>query len=205
MEFDLHVHSRFSFDSGNDPGEIVRRAGKMGLRGVAIVDHGSLEGGLLGLQYAADDFIVVPGMEVMTMYGEILGLFLHSPIEVEEPIKVIEEIKAQGGVAVLPHPYFGRFLAQPSLLEKFDAIEVCNARHQVDGGLGIEEAKAELEKVASEYGLTPLGCSDAHTYNEIGMATTVVPAETLEDLRRAILKGPTVVKWRISKFKKWLL
>ena len=205
MEFDLHIHSRFSFDSRNDPDEIVRVARKRGLKGVGIVDHGSLEGGLLGLRYADDDFIVVPGMEVTTVYGDILGLFLHSPIETVEPLKVIEEIKAQGGVAVLPHPYFGSLISKPHLLEKFDAIEVCSGRHQMDAGMSVEEAKSRLEETAEEYGLTPLGSSDAHRYDEIGMATTVIPAETLEDLRSAVLTGPTVVKYRdASKFKQWL-
>lgn len=204
MEFDLHVHSKFSFDSGNDPAEIVRAARKMGLNGVAIADHGSLEGGLLGLHYAVDDFIVVPGMEVTTLLGDILGLFLHAPIESAEPLGVIEEIHAQGGVAVLPHPYFSKFIHQPMLLEKFDAIEVCNGRHQVDTGLSVEEAKAELEGIAAKHGLTALGSSDAHRYEEIGMATTVIPAETPEDLRSALLKGLTVVKYRdASKFRQW--
>jgi hypothetical protein len=203
MEYDLHVHSRFSQDSKNDPQEIVRVAQKMGLNGVGIVDHGSIEGGLLGMQCAGDGFIVVPGMEVNTPLGDILGLFLHSPIESEDPLWVIDAIRRQGGVVVLPHPYFGGFLGKPELLKKFDAIEVCSGRHQFDGDKTLEESMKELEKVAAEHGLTPLGASDAHVYGEIGVASTVIPAETLEDLRAAILKGPTVVKHRgAGKFKR---
>lgn len=203
MELDLHVHSRFSSDSTSEPREIVNVARKMGLNGVAIVDHGTMEGGLLGMQFASNGFLVVPGMEVATALGDIMGLFLTRPIEAVEPGRVIEEIKAQGGVAVLPHPYFGNFLKQPDLLKRFDAIEVCNGRHQLDAAMTVEEALHALKSVATKHGLTPLGASDAHVYAEIGMASTVIPAETLEDLRRALLKGPTVVKYRSeSKFKK---
>jgi hypothetical protein len=206
MEFDLHVHSRFSSDSTSDPKEIVAVARKMGLKGVAIVDHGSLDGGLIAMQYATDDFIVVPGVEVQTPLGDILGLFVHTPVEAEEPRRVIEEIKAQGGVAVLPHPYFGQFLKHPDVLKAFDAIEVCNGRHQYDGDKTLEESMMELEKIAEEYDLTPLGASDAHVYGEIGMASTIIPAETLQDLRAAILSGPTIVKHRgASKFRRLFL
>jgi hypothetical protein len=80
---------------------------------------------------------------------------------------------------------------------------VCSGRHQLDAGLTVDEAMLELEKVAEEHGLTRLGSSDAHTIGEIGIVTTVMPAETLEDLRAAVFNGPTVVKHRgSSKFKK---
>ena len=205
MELDLHVHSRFSSDCKSDPADIVKAARKLGLRGVAIVDHSGIEGGLLGMQHAGNDFIVVPAMEVATPLGEIVGLFLHSPIEAEEPERVIRAIKEQGGVAVLPHPYFSKFLKYPDLLEKFDAMEVCNGRHQLDTGKTVEDAMLELEKIASEHHLTPLGGSDAHSIAEIGVASTIVPAETLEDLRAALIDGPTIVKHRgATRFKKLL-
>jgi hypothetical protein len=203
MEVDLHVHSRFSSDCASDPKEIVSVARKLGLDGVAIVDHGSIEGGLLGMQYARDDFIVVPGMEVATPLGDVLGLFIHSPIESDDPERVMREIRGQGGVVVLPHPYFSKFLKYPELLGKFDAMEVCNGRHQMDTDKTVEEAMLELEKIAEEHGLTPLGGSDAHSCAEIGVATTIIPAETLEDLRAVILDGPTIVKHRgATKFRK---
>jgi hypothetical protein len=72
--YDLHTHSSCS-DGTFSPAEVVRRAGKLGLDGVAITDHdtfagldeGTAAGPLIGME-------VVPGIEFSTEYD---GASLH--------------------------------------------------------------------------------------------------------------------------------
>ncbi len=207
MELDLHIHSRYSFDSNNDVREIIKRAKKLGLDGIAVVDHHNLGGGLEALGLSAEEregIVVIAGMEVMTHFGDVMGLFLKEPLESVEPLEIIAEIKRQEGVAVLPHPYFSEFLQHRSLLEHFDAIEACNGRHQLDSGLDVDETQRRIEDIARQYGLAIVGGSDAHSYSEIGIATTIAPAETAEDVKTAILTRRTTVTHRgRSRFQKF--
>jgi hypothetical protein len=197
MELDLHIHTMHSFDSRNGVREIIKRARKLGLDGVAFVDHGGIGGGLEALalpEKERDGLVVIAGMEVMTSLGEILGLFLTEPIEAAEPLAVISEIKKQGGVAVLPHPYFSRFIEEPAMLTHFDAIESCNGRHQLEGGPDVDETQKQIEKIARQHNLAVVGGSDAHSYAEIGIATTVAPGQSAEDVKKAILARRTIVR-----------
>ncbi len=197
MEIDFHIHSNHSFDSRSTVEEILRRAKKIGLDGVAIVDHGTAAGGLEALslpEERREGLVVIPGMEVMTAFGDIMGLFATGPINTTEPMEVILEMKRQGALVVLPHPYFSELPGQTYLLEYFDAIESCNGRHQMDGGLTVAEAQKKIERFARQHNLAVLGGSDAHTISEIGVGTTIIDAQTADDIRDAIEKKLTTVR-----------
>ncbi|MCR5664048.1 MAG: PHP domain-containing protein [Oscillospiraceae bacterium] len=83
-EIDLHVHTTAS-DGTCAPAEVVRLAGEIGLRAIAITDHDSA----FGYPEAAEagerlGVEVVPGIEISTKYGRsvhILGYYIdpHSP------------------------------------------------------------------------------------------------------------------------------
>jgi len=45
--FDLHIHSKYSKDSINDPKWIIKIAKNKGLNGVAITDHNTIKGSLV--------------------------------------------------------------------------------------------------------------------------------------------------------------
>src|SRR5689334_12642790 len=79
MRCDLHVHSRFSTDSGNfalrrarlgesytDPERVYRVCKQRGMRFVTISDHNTLEGALR-ISHLADTFLSV---EVTTRFAE---------------------------------------------------------------------------------------------------------------------------------------
>lgn len=82
MGYDLHVHTTAS-DGLNTPQEIIAAAAAIGLEGIAITDHDTLDG-----LAAAEDYIsanrvridFIPGVELNTDYGEdevhILGYFI---------------------------------------------------------------------------------------------------------------------------------
>lgn len=182
MILDLHIHSKYSFDSIMDPKKIIKVAKKRGLNGVAITDHNTIKGGLEAKKINEDpDFLVIVGSEISTEAGDITGLFLKEEIRSRNSREVIEEIKKQGGIVVLPHPYRGHKL-NVELINKVDLIEGFNAR----------SSKVENEKsgnLAEKYDKPAVAGSDAHFASEIGLGKTIISSE--EGIKRDILNGRT--------------
>lgn len=182
--FDLHMHSRHSFDGVMAPAHIVRLGQRRGLAGIAVSDHGTIRGGLEARD-ANDDpnFLVIVGAEIATEVGDILGLFLTREIISRKSLDVVSEIHAQGGIAILPHPYAHHQNLTPRLLERLDGVEIYNGRDKQD-----YSAKTTVEFV-QPYGLATVANSDAHLYWEIGRACTEVTLDRLaaDTLREAIL------------------
>jgi predicted metal-dependent phosphoesterase TrpH len=158
---DLHIHSKYSFDSLLSPRSILKVAKKRDLTGIAVTDHNTIRGGLEVRKINKDrDFTVIVGSEIQTDIGDIIGLCVNEEIKSRISIEVIEEIKDQGGYVVLPHPFRGHRLNQYTI-ELFDAIEVFNGRSTAE-----ENSKA-LE-LAKKYNKPFTAGSDAHFASEIG-------------------------------------
>ena len=125
---DLHIHSKYSFDSLLSPRTILKVAKKRGLTGIAVTDHNTIRGALEVRRINKDpDFAIIIGSEIITDIGDIIGLCINEEIKSCNSIEVVEEIKDQGGFAILPHPFRGHNLNQ-HIIEQFDAIEVFNGR-----------------------------------------------------------------------------
>lgn len=80
MEFDLHTHTTAS-DGSMEPGELVCLAKELGLEGIAITDHDTVEGLEEGLFFGrAYDVEVIPGIELSTDFEghevHLLGYFI---------------------------------------------------------------------------------------------------------------------------------
>ncbi|ODS40249.1 MAG: hypothetical protein A7315_09170 [Candidatus Altiarchaeales archaeon WOR_SM1_79] len=183
MIFDLHIHSKYSFDSILEPKKIIKVAKKRGLDGVAITDHNTIKGGLEAKKINGDpNFLVIVGSEISTEIGDIIGLFLNEEIKSRNSMEVIKEIKEQGGLVVLPHPYRGHKLNE-ELIEKIDAIEVFNARSSK-----IENEKSA--KLAERYGKPAVAGSDAHFSSEIGSGKTIISSkkEVKKDVLNEIIR-----------------
>ena len=180
MIFDLHIHSKYSFDSMSDPKKIIKYAKKKGLDGIAITDHNTIEGGLETSKINKDlDFLVIAGAEISTELGDVTGLFLNEEIESKRCVEVIEEIKAQGGIIVLPHPFRGhKNIAEIS--KYIDLIEVFNSRCSFEENKKAEELAKKLKKKV-------IVGSDAHSLREIGFATISFEGKNL--LKDLILNG----------------
>jgi predicted metal-dependent phosphoesterase TrpH len=196
MKIDMHVHTKYSRDSNMEPKRILQVARSRGLGGVAVIDHNTLEGGLEAVSCAPADMLVVPGMEITTELGHIVGLFLAAPIESREPMAVIEEIHAQGGIAVLPHP-LGTIEKWPrAVLDRLDAIEGYNARRSTLARPSAEHGEKALETFVEAHELAALGASDAHFYSEIGRGITEVEASSAEEVKQAVLDRRTRIEGR---------
>ena len=199
MEYDLHIHSRYSFDSRMEPRKIIDVARRQGLAGIAIVDHDSVGGGLEGASICPADFVVIPGMERHTVRGDIIGLFVKEAVtDTYDPAEVIQAIHEQGGLALLPHPTRSQLATmEPELLGRLDLFEGFNARRHRDGPRAAGGVSWVAE-TARRYGKGTTGGSDAHFYGEIGSGRTVIPAATLDEAKAALLRGNLICTGRPS-------
>ena len=182
-ELDLHVHSMYSYDSLLRPEKIVKTAKRRGLNGVAITDHGTIQGGLSTRKYNTNDFIVIIGAEIKTEIGDIIGLFLNEEIKSKDIWNVIDEIRDQDGLVVLPHPFRGHNPKgfNKDLLNKIDAIEGYNSRTGMSKNI-------QAQEFAKIHELPIIAGSDAHFLGEIGLSRTIVGnAFSEEDFRKSIL------------------
>lgn len=186
--FDLHMHSRYSFDGIMSPRHMVELARRKGLAGISVSDHNTISGGVEARAANHDpDFLVIVGAEIQTEIGDILGLFLSQEIKSRISTEVIEEIHHQGGIAILPHPYAYHQNLSGDVLRLFDGVEIYNGRDKRDYA---SRAYAEFVK---PFGLAPVANSDAHLYWEIGRACTSLDIEQVnnDSVRKAILNGKT--------------
>lgn len=185
LKLDLHVHSERSPDGIMTLEEIVSLAKAKGLNGAAVCDHDLA----LTDPPRFDDFLLIPGVEVSTQLGHLLGLFITGPVETRDFLQAVEIIHSQGGLAVLAHPFEhsrdGSRLA--CAVPMLDGIEVWNSR----ADRKIHDANALAASFAQVCRLRPFGGSDAHCPQEVGNGFTVVEAEalTLEAAKAALLEG----------------
>lgn len=186
--YDLHVHTRHSYDSLQSPRRVLDAARRRGLDGVAIADHDAFEGARRAAAMA-EDVRVIKGMEIRTEdYDDLLGLFLDEPVEARTFAAAVAEIHDRGGIAVLPHPY-RKFDSVPDrILDLVDAVESFNSRSR-------ERSNSAAAGLAEGESMPRTGGSDAHTRFEVGNARTYFPPEasTAADLKRAIARGETEV------------
>jgi predicted metal-dependent phosphoesterase TrpH len=189
LKADLHMHSEYSMDCSMPLEKIIERCREMGVNCVALCDHGTAEGALKLREIAP--FKVIVAEEVLTPYGEIMGMFLEETIPSRLSVpETIARIKAQGGLVCIPHPFdtFRHSALKSQVIEEIvdqiDIFEVLNAR----GILGRDSKKAEA--FAAEHGLIRSAGSDAHTLREIGNAYVEMPEfEGKDDFLEALKKG----------------
>jgi predicted metal-dependent phosphoesterase TrpH len=183
LKIDLHVHTCYSSDSSITLKQLVSFAKKRGLDGVAVTDHNTVEG---ALKLKTRDILVVPGIEVSTSNGHLLGINVTTPIPaklgIEETIRLIHEA---GGIAVAPHPT-AFYKSPPSRrVSSYDAVEVMNA-----SSVPFSVLTHYSRKFAEGLGLPQTGGSDSHYAPEIGSAYTVVEADAaVDEIVSAIKKG----------------
>lgn len=194
--FDFHVHTHHSRDANIVPDRLIRVAQKRGLQGLAVTDHHTIAGGVQAQKACGHSFVVVVGAEIRTDVCEVIGLFLTEEISSTDPWIVIDEIRDQGGITVLPHPFRSVFPPAPrrprglpkALLTRIDVIEAFNARSTV-------RANQRALALAATLGRPVLAGSDAHWYREVGRAKTwVAPFANEDDLRRHLVAGRTRIE-----------
>jgi len=185
LKIDMHVHSNYSADSLITPEELIFYAKKRGLDGVAVTDHDRLDG---ALKISAEtDFLIIPGIEVRSSEGHVVGLNVTKPVSPKmSATETVNRIHEAGGIAVACHPT-GSFKGGlgKHVNSSFDAVEVINSS-AIPFGYSVKQNA----KIASRLGKPRLAGSDAHYGPEIGCAYTLVNAEPdVNDVIEAIRRG----------------
>jgi len=196
IDVDLHMHTDHSYDCATPVEVLLATAKARGLGAIAVTDHNEISGALEA-QAKASGIKVIVGEEVKTAdQGEVIGLFLRELIPKGLTLQsTIAEIKRQGGVVYVPHP-FDRMHAVPdyehltAVLDDVDAIEVFNPR------VAIHEFNEEAARFAAKYRIPAGAGSDAHVAQGLGSVRIRMPdfdgpEEFLEALREAdIVRTP---------------
>ena len=190
---DLHVHTEYSIDSATTLDQVIERCSQKSINCVAIADHGTIQGALKLKSIAP--FNVIVAEEILTPYGEVMGMFLTEEIPSHLSLEeTIERIKDQDALLNIPHPFDRVRLSAfkqkglQKVMPFVDIIEVYNARSLSPG----DQIKAQ--KLALQYGTMKSAGSDAHTPDEIGNAYVEMKefnnkSEFLESLKYGEITG----------------
>lgn len=198
---DLHVHTALGDGMAEVPELLDYVESGTDLDIIAVTDHDDIRGAWEVRETWASGryrFQVALGIEVTTIEGHLLALFVEEPVPGLRPLaEALEAVHRQGGLCVIPHPmsWLTRSLGQ-RIIQRivdtphdgvyFDGIEAAN---QSPGGRrGVRKA---LELNRRRFHLAEVGGSDAHFLKAIGSAYTDFPGQTAEELRRAILERTT--------------
>ncbi len=185
---DLHTHSVASYDGGITPDQYhhVIEAGLLDC--IAITDHNRVDVAL-ELHASLGECVIV-GEEIMTTEGEVIGLFLgHAVPPHLTALQTMQEIKTQGGLVYIPHPFETvRKGLHPAILEELadyiDIIEVCNGRAFFQNR---SEQAVVWARLNHKLGAAS---SDAHGIKGLGKTYTSVSAiPTRENLLDQLVSG----------------
>ena len=193
VRVDLHVHSSASFDCTTEPSRLAEKCERLGLEPIFVTDHDTMVAASR-LQVVSRQRVVL-SEEITTTDGELIGLFLRNRIRPGLTARQTAlEIKDQGGLVYLEHPYdqFRRHLSEEAiedLADFIDIVEVFNARSD-------EKTNRRAEELRKILGSAPGAGSDAHTLRELG--SVYMEMEDFDGAQQflANLRAARVVKGR---------
>lgn len=198
---DLHIHTIYSVDgTASVPTMLKYAAHHTDLDVIAITDHDEISGALqacdLAAQYGID---VIPGVEITSRDGHILGLWLEANIPAGlSAAETVQRIGDQGGLAIAAHPMarggahglsaqeIHNLLNHPDLAAVLVAIETYNA-----GLIYTRHTNQEARLLAEKLPVAQVANSDAHTPWMIGSGRTKFSGTTAWELRKSLLQGLT--------------
>jgi len=195
---ELHCHSSFSRDCAVSLPKIIELCGRRGLKIIALTDHNEIAGAQELQAMAPDWLTVIVGEEIATAEGDLIGLFLKERIKPRLPIEeTIAEIKQQGGLVLLPHPFdrirreaVGKVVLE-HIKNRLDGLEVYNSRclWPADNRLA--------SSFAARHNLTPFVGSDAHTVGEYGRSVVSFKSRptTAAEFKAALASASLIKKW----------
>ncbi|HXY22246.1 MAG TPA: PHP domain-containing protein [Burkholderiaceae bacterium] len=196
MWIDCHCHTKYSNDNWLEPVDLVRRAKQLGLDGLVVTEHHSVEVSEPVERIGKEEgLLVLRGVEVSTDRGHMLAYGLQDDgwnvwgrdnyLPWQE---VIERANSMGAICVPAHPY--REIGLGSLLEGLLDLEGIAAIETHNGGN--PDHINELAVVSSQIMRLPgLGGSDCHKQSAVGRCATEFsrPIRDLADFIAAVRAG----------------
>jgi hypothetical protein len=194
LQADFHVHMFPLGWSTLAPWDTVIEARYQGLDVIGLVPHNIVWLGKVGRSFsqAVGGPMVITGEEITAPDYHLLAIGISRTISPYLPlIGAIEEVHAQGGVAIAAHPYEDVWPTYDAdALRVLDAAEVVRPEAQNN-----DRAASELREFFGRAQVTAIGNSDYHGLGPMGYSRTYVFAR--ERTERAVLdalrEGRTVV------------
>lgn len=189
----LHNHTFQSQNSINTLEDFKSAFDEGRIDKVAITDHDFIQQAREFQNYFGENRIIV-GEEITSKDGDILGLFLKkfvtSGLSGE---RVIELIKAQGGIVYIPHPFSRKGVGKEFLdkhKKNIDVIEAYNGwtHRTLMRPFQSENANKLGEEWGRENDMPMVSSSDSHFRTDIGSCHTIMedfdsPESFIDSLR----------------------
>jgi len=181
MLLDTHVHTIYSIDGYATPRDIARLADRKEII-IAVTDHDAIKGSLRANSISKR---VITGTEVSSGGGHIVALGVREGVKPHmSAAETVERIHDLGGVAIAAHPFRAREGLGRKVDERFDGVEVLNARSS-------RRANARAWEHFSPMPIAKIGSSDAHLLEHVCSCCTSFDGESVEDALEAIRKRRT--------------
>jgi hypothetical protein len=183
---DFHIHSFPLSWALLGPFDTVEEAERQGLDVIAMTPHNLVWVAKVGQWFSrvTGGPMVLVGEEIVSPRYHLLAIGIHNTIRWNQgAASAIDEIHAQGGIAIAAHPvkaYWGAYDADA--VRKLDGAEVLHP-------LAYESAKGyrELQEFYGRAHVTAVGDSDYHGLGPMGLCRTFVFAR--EDSESAVLEA----------------
>ncbi len=203
VKVDLHLHSKYSWDSKTQIESYVQRAEEENFGAIAIADHNDCRSHAhIERIQGETEILLIPAQEVSTKDGHLLVYGWIDSLTTGIPMRetVLEAKDAGALLTIAAHPYdlLRKGKGNRVLETGIDGIEVLNASMLI--GYFNWLGKRAVERTS----LFGVGNSDSHRCSEFGMAYTEIKAATsIEDvllnLRDGVPRGRRLGVMRKSK------
>tara|TARA_B100002019_G_scaffold263708_1_gene251952 strand:+ start:826 stop:1617 length:792 start_codon:yes stop_codon:yes gene_type:complete len=187
---DLHCHTVKSYDAFTTNRELLNACIVKGINLIAITEH-DLVNKIQKKDFHKNGINVIDGCEYTTNRGaHIIGLFVNKPIKNANYKEIIEHIKNQAGIVLIPHPFkkgsgVCAIYKDPSyILSNSDMIELYNG--------GYKNSKFEEKEILSfsrKYNINLLANSDSHKVDQIGYYVNYFKSTQDIDLKSLLLNN----------------
>lgn len=188
MRFELHCHTEVSHDGFTSLEGLLSECRRRGIDGVAITEHDEFRLTEAAIQRARSEGVfLIPAVEVTTDKGvHVIGLFVRG-LPRSVPIgEIIAEIRRQGGLVSIPHPFKPKsgLLGNESSTEAeiFRTLSEAHFIETYNGGFDLSAYRAHILDLARQHRLTCIAASDCHKQWQVGTYLTEMDFAAPSDL-----------------------
>jgi hypothetical protein len=193
---DFHVHA-FVGDGGIAPWMLQRQAARVGLDVIAVTNHNQTLAARLGHRASLQSSgpMIMVGEEITGRDFHLIAVGIEHAVNWDQPARAaIDQVHAQGGVAIAAHPLrgFSEGYDEQSL-ETLDGLEAAHPDSR-NSRRGRQIAEFYQRVQAHNPGVAAIGSSDFHSTGPLGACRTylLVRERSEAGVLDAIRDGRTV-------------
>jgi hypothetical protein len=171
---DFHIHA-FIGDGAIAPWMLQRHAARLGLDVIAITNHNQTLTGRLGRAAArrSSGPLVLVGEEITGRDFHLIAVGIERRVEWDQPVRLaIEQVHAQGGVAIAAHPLHGFAEGYDEVaLAELDGLEAAHP-DRLTPRLRPQFEEFFQRTLVHNPQVAAIGSSDFHTNAPMGLCRT---------------------------------